>query len=129
MRVAAPHVIVLLLPASPDGSWGNALTTAANAARVGIRVVMVAPSREIVEPLAAVAGAERALSRSEVLSRPLVVVERHVGSGLVGGGVAPAMPLPRATAAAASRPAPPYPPAWPSRPAPSPPAPPAAPWT
>jgi hypothetical protein len=37
-----------------------------------------------------VAGAERALARNEVLSRPLVVVERHVGSGLVGGGVAPA---------------------------------------
>jgi hypothetical protein len=92
VRVAAPHVIVLLLPASPDGSWGNALTTAANAARVGIRVVMVAPSREVVEPLAAVAGAERALARNEVLSRPLVVVERHVGSGLVGGGVTPLMP-------------------------------------
>ena len=94
VRVAAPHVIVLMLPASPDGTWGNALTTAANAARVGIRVVMVAPSREIVEPLAAVAGAERALARNEVLSKPLVVVERHVGSGLVGGGVAPAMPPP-----------------------------------
>ncbi len=92
VRVAAPHVIVLLLPASPDGSWGNALTTAANAARVGIRVVMVAPSREIVEPLAAVAGAERALARNEVLSKPLVVVERHVGSGLVAGGVPPPMP-------------------------------------
>lgn len=96
VRVAAPHVIVLLLPAAPDGTWGNALTTAANAARLGIRVVMVAPSREIVEPLAAVAGAERALSRNEVLSKPLVVVERHVGSGLVGGGVAPAMSPPTA---------------------------------
>ena len=92
VRVAAPHVIVLMLPAAPDGTWGSALTTAANAARVGIRVVMVAPSREIVEPLAAVAGAERALARNEVLSKPLVVVERHVGSGLVGGGGAPAMP-------------------------------------
>jgi hypothetical protein len=50
---------------------------------------MVAPSRDIVEPLAAVAGAERALSRADVLSRPLVVVERSVGSGLVGGAVAP----------------------------------------
>jgi hypothetical protein len=96
VRVAAPHVIVLMLPASPDGTWGNALTTAANAARVGIRVVMVAPSREIVEPLAAVAGAERALARNEVLSKPLVVVERHVGSGLVGGGVAPVMQPPPA---------------------------------
>ena len=92
VRVAAPHVIVLLLPAAPDATWGNALTTAANAARVGVRVVMVAPSREIVEPLAAVAGAERALARAEVLSKPLVVVERHVGSGLVGGGVAPPLP-------------------------------------
>ena len=57
-RVVAPHVIVLLLPAAPDGTWGNALTTAQNAAKVGVRVVMVAPSRDIVEPLAAVAGAD-----------------------------------------------------------------------
>jgi hypothetical protein len=88
VRAVAPHVIVLLLPSAPDGSWGPALTTAANAARVGVRVVMVAPSREVVEPLAAVAGAEKALSRAEVLSKPLVVVERLVGAGLVGG-VAP----------------------------------------
>jgi len=45
-----------------------------------VRVVMVAPSREIVEPLAAVAGAERALARAEVLSKPLVVVERPAGA-------------------------------------------------
>jgi Tfp pilus assembly protein PilZ len=88
-RVVAPHVIVLILPAAPDGTWGSALTTAQNAAKVGVRVVMVAPSREIVEPLAAVAGAERALSRSEVLSKPLAIVERSVGSGLIGGGEAP----------------------------------------
>jgi hypothetical protein len=91
-RVVAPHVIVLLLPSAPDGTWGAALTTAQNAAKVGVRVVMVAPSREIVEPLAAVAGAERALARSDVLSRPLVVVERSVGPGLVGGAEAPAAP-------------------------------------
>ena len=83
-RAVAPHVIVLLLPATPDATWVSALTTAQNAAKVGVRVVMVAPSREIVEPLAAVAGAERALARAEVLSRPLVVVERAVGAGLVG---------------------------------------------
>jgi hypothetical protein len=88
-RAVAPHVIVLLLPAAPDGTWGSALTTAQNAAKVGVRVVMVAPSRDIVEPLAAVAGAERALSRADVLSRPLVVVERSVGTGLVGGAAAP----------------------------------------
>ncbi|ACG74032.1 type IV pilus assembly PilZ [Anaeromyxobacter sp. K] len=80
VRAAAPHTVVLLLPAVPDGTWGAALTTAASAARVGVRVVMVAPSREIVEPLAAVAGAERALARAEVLSRPLVVMERLPGS-------------------------------------------------
>jgi PilZ domain len=99
-RVVAPHVIVLILPAAPDGSWGSALTTAQNAARVGVRVVMVAPAREIVEPLAAVAGAERALSRSDVLSRPLVVVERSVGAGLVGGGLEPppSAPAPAARA-------------------------------
>jgi Tfp pilus assembly protein PilZ len=88
-RAVAPHVIVLLLPAAPDGSWGSALTTAQSAAKVGVRVVMVAPSRDVVEPLAAVAGAERALARAEVLSRPLVVVERSVGSGLVGSPVPP----------------------------------------
>jgi hypothetical protein len=84
-RVVAPHVIVLILPAAPDGTWGGALTTAQNAAKVGVRVVMVAPSREIVEPLAAVAGAERAFARTDVLSQPLVVVERAVGTGRVGG--------------------------------------------
>jgi PilZ domain-containing protein len=99
-RVVAPHVIVLILPAAPDGTWGSALTTAQNAAKVGVRVVMVAPAREIVEPLAAVAGAERALSRSEVLSKPLVVVERTVGTGLVGGGVE--APGPRVADAAAA---------------------------
>lgn len=91
-RVVAPHVIVLILPAAPDGTWGGALTTAQNAAKVGVRVVMVAPAREIVEPLAAVAGAERALSRSEVLSRPLVVVERSAGAVPAGG--APQAPVP-----------------------------------
>jgi hypothetical protein len=92
-RAVAPHVIVLLLPAAPDGTWGGALTMAQNAAKIGVRVVMVAPSREVVEPLAAVAGAERALSRSDVLSKPLVVVERSVGSGLVGGTPPPVSPL------------------------------------
>jgi PilZ domain len=105
-RAVAPHVIVLILPAAPDGSWGSALTTAQNAAKVGVRVVMVAPSRDIVEPLAAVAGAERALARADVLSRPLVVVERSVGSGLVGGAVAPPA---RAAAAPTGAPPPPFP--------------------
>lgn len=76
-RVVAPHVIVLLMPATPDGSWGPALTTAQNSARVGTRVIMVAPSREVVEPLAMVAGAERALARAEVLARPLIVIDRN----------------------------------------------------
>jgi len=111
-RVVAPHVIVLLLPAAPDGTWGGALTTAQNAAKVGVRVVMVAPSREVVEPLAAVAGAERALARSDVLSRPLVVVERSVGAGLLGG-VPPPPPSP---AAAPPRPAADPPPAAAPRP-------------
>jgi hypothetical protein len=93
-RAVAPHVIVLLLPAAPDAAWGTALTTAQNAAKVGVRVVMVAPSRDIVEPLAAVAGAERALARAEVLSKPLVVVERLVGTGPLGGGLPP-LPAPR----------------------------------
>ncbi len=98
VRAVAPHVLVLLLPAAPDGSWGPALTTAANAAKVGVRVVMIAPSREVVEPLAAVAGAERALARAEVLSRPLVVVERTVGV-TPPGAVSAAPPAPRPAAA------------------------------
>jgi hypothetical protein len=107
-RAVAPHVIVLLLPAAPDGTWGSALTAAQNAAKVGVRVVMVAPSRDIVEPLAAVAGAERALARGDVLSRPLVVVERSVGSGLVGTGAhPPARPAAIAPPPAAPPPAPP----------------------
>jgi hypothetical protein len=102
----APHVIVLLLPASPDGTWGSALTTAANAAKVGVRVVMVAPSRDVVEPLAAVAGAERALARAEVLSRPLIVMERSAGAGPAGGrSVAPPVFLPNDPAAARPSPA------------------------
>jgi hypothetical protein len=119
-RAVAPHVIVLLLPAAPDASWGNALTTAQNAAKVGVRVVMVAPSRDIVEPLAAVAGAERALARSEVLAKPLLIVERAVGSGLIGGGVAPAAPHGNGRPAATTPPpapppsASPFPPAAPS---------------
>jgi len=84
VRAVAPHVVVLLLPAAPDGTWGTALTTAANAAKVGVRVVMVAPSREIVEPLAVVAGAEKALARAEVLSRPVVVVERVSAASSLG---------------------------------------------
>jgi PilZ domain-containing protein len=118
MRAAAPHVVCLLLPAAPDGSWGAALTTAASAARVGVRVVMIAPSREIVEPLAAVAGAERALARSEVLARPLVVVDRHAGGGPIGAAAVvspppgvlipppPAVPAPPLRPAAGDAPVP-----------------------
>ena len=106
-RVVAPHVIVLILPAAPDGTWGGALTTAQNAAKVGVRVVMVAPSREVVEPLAAVAGAERAFARADVLARPISVVERAVGPGLVGGQ-APVIPPPP-PAAGPPRPPPPLP--------------------
>jgi hypothetical protein len=92
MRVVAPHAVVLLLPAAPDATWGNALTAAASAAKVGVRVVMVGPAREIVEPLAAVAGAERAYSRAEVLVRPLMVMERSAGPGLVGQAASPPRP-------------------------------------
>jgi len=95
LRAIAPQVIVLLLPASPDASWGGALTTTSAASRVGVRVVMVAPSREVVEPLAAVAGAERALSRAEVLSRPALVVDRAAATPVPARPPpAPAAPLP-----------------------------------
>jgi hypothetical protein len=101
MRVVAPHAVVLVLPAAPDSTWGSALTAAAGAARLGVRIVMVGPSRDLVEPLAAVAGAERAFSRAEVLARPLVVVERAGGPGLIGGPEPhpAAAPPPRSTLA------------------------------
>jgi hypothetical protein len=114
MRAVAPHCIVLLLPAAPDASWGGALTAAAAAARVGVRVVMVGPAREIVEPLAAVAGADRALSRQEVLIRPTSVVERPGGTpAFATASPARAQPRPappRAAASPAPTPAPDAPP-------------------
>ncbi len=70
-----PHAVVLVLPVTPSASWGPALTSAASAAQAGVRVVLVAPVRDVVEPLAAAAGAERALSRAEVLARPLSVLD------------------------------------------------------
>jgi hypothetical protein len=94
LRLVAPHAVVLVLPASPDATWGTALTSAASTAHFGVRVVMVGPSRDLVEPLAAVAGAERAFSRAEVLARPLVVVERTVGGGLIGQAEPPPRPPP-----------------------------------
>jgi Tfp pilus assembly protein PilZ len=110
LRAFAPQVVVLLLPATPDAGWGAALTAAASAARVGVRVMVVAPSREIVEPLAVVAGAERALSRAEVLSRPLSVVERSAGRAPSG----PAPIRPGATASFPPAAAPFAPPAAPA---------------
>jgi hypothetical protein len=118
MRVVAPHAVVLVLPAAPDSSWGTALTSAAGATRVGVRIVMVGPSRDLVEPLAAVAGAERAFSRAEVLARPLVVVERALGTGLIGQPAAPGdppypppppLPLPPAAPVTLSEPGSPQP--------------------
>ncbi len=79
-RVVTPSVLVLILPAQPDATWGAALTTAATASKAGVMVVMVAPQRDVVQSLAAVAGASRALSRAEVLARPLLVVERPGGA-------------------------------------------------
>ncbi len=96
LRQVAPQVIVLMLPASPDASWGSALTAAQAAARVGVRVVLVAPSRDVVEPLAAVAGADRAMARAEVLSRPMAVMDRTVPPAAAGPAAVPAPPLPPA---------------------------------
>ena len=90
LKQVAPHVIVLMLPAAPDATWGGALTAAQGAARVGVRVVLVAPAREVVEPLAAVAGADRAMARAEVLSRPMSVVERPGPQVAVASAPAPA---------------------------------------
>jgi hypothetical protein len=101
-RIVTPAFLVLLLPAHPDATWGAALTTAANAARAGVQVVMVAPQRDVVQPLASVAGASRAFSRAEVLARPLVVVERLAPAA---GGAPP--PVPARAPAAMVPPAPP----------------------
>ncbi|MGB8930632.1 MAG: pilus assembly protein PilZ, partial [Anaeromyxobacteraceae bacterium] len=46
-RVVTPSILVLILPAQPDATWGAALTTAATAARAGVMVVMVAPQRDV----------------------------------------------------------------------------------
>jgi hypothetical protein len=94
LRVVAPHAVVLVLPAAPDSSWGTALTAAAAPARLGTRIVMVGPSRDMVEPLAAVAGAERAFSRAEVVARPLMVMERAGGGGLIGPASPPGQTAP-----------------------------------
>lgn len=110
VRAVGPQMLALVLPASPDATWGAALTVAQDAARAGVRVVMVAPSREIVEPLAAVAGAERALSRADLLERPAML-----------GDAAPQRPA-TFRAVEAPRPRPP-PDAPPPRPAPIPAAP------
>ena len=75
VRAVSPLVLALVLPVSPDATWGAALTAAQGAARGGVRVVMVAPSREVVEPLAAVAGAQRAISRAELLASPATLTE------------------------------------------------------
>jgi hypothetical protein len=98
-RVVAPGVLVLILPAQPDATWGAALTTAATAARAGVQVIMVAPQRDVVQPLAAVAGASRALSRAEVLARPTLVVERP-GAVPPSTGLPPLPPSPPAQASA-----------------------------
>jgi hypothetical protein len=70
-----------------------------------VRVVVVAPSRDVVEPLAAVAGAERALARAEVLARPLSVVERLPGTGAAPATFAqPAAATPRSVPPPRQRP-------------------------
>jgi hypothetical protein len=111
-RVVTPSVLVLILPAAPDATWGAALTTAATAARAGVQVVMVAPQRDVVLPLASVAGATRALSRAEVLARPLLVVERPSATSQP---IVPPPPLP--TQAVPPSAPPPPPPANPFAPA------------
>ncbi len=80
--IVAPHAIVLVLPETPETSWGTALTASATAAQAGVRVVLVAPSPEVVEPLALVSGAERALSRSEALASPRSVLGSPPPRGL-----------------------------------------------
>jgi hypothetical protein len=109
LRLAAPQLLVLLLPEAPDASWGPGLAAAAGAARAGVRVVVVAPSRDAVEPLASVAGAERAVARAELLARPAALFEAPApppwrapaaapagGGPAVGSASAPARPPPPA---------------------------------
>jgi hypothetical protein len=107
LRLAAPALVILLLPAAPDASWGAALAAAAGAARAGVRVVVVAPAREAVEPLAAVAGAERAMSRDELLARPEAAFERPPSAAATVPPTASApLPAPSAPPPAAPVPAP-----------------------
>jgi hypothetical protein len=114
LRLAAPQLVALVLPAAPDASWGTALASAAAAARLGVRVVVIAPARDVVEPLAAVAGAERALSRADVIARPLLLLDRPASSAV------PAPPPPRLPDPPGPSPVaapPPAPPPEPPRPA------------
>jgi hypothetical protein len=109
LRVAAPEVLLLLLPATPDASWGAALTVASGAARVGVRVVLVAPAPDVVEPLAAVAGAERSVARAAVLERPLAVLDGREAARPAAGSLArpaagPLSPAPAPAQAAAPPP-------------------------
>lgn len=112
VRTVTPLILALVLPASPDATWGAALTTAQAAARAGIRVVMIAPSREVVEPLAAVAGAERALARADLLARPAALTDAAPARA-----AAPRAPEPRPRPVAAA----PSPPIVPTVPSPAPP--------
>lgn len=120
--IITPHAIVLVLPEMPSANWGVALTASATAAQAGVRVVLVAPSRDVVEPLAIVSGAERALSRAEVLVAPRTVLgapparglpppipRRRGGTGAfpVATGTSAARPLPGATTLPAPAPTPP----------------------
>lgn len=108
LRVLSPQVLVLLLPSAPDASWGAALTAAQGAARLGVKVIMVSPSREMVEPLAAVAGAQAALSRAEVLARPSIVLELEASPAaapLRGGSVPQAVSAAPASSSSSAAPA------------------------
>jgi hypothetical protein len=111
LRLAAPQLLVLLLPETPDASWGAGLAAASGAARAGVRVIVVAPSREAVEPLAFVAGAERAVARAELLARPAAVFDPPPAPARAAP--APGRPSPAPPAAAQPEPG-----AAPARPAP-----------
>jgi PilZ domain len=114
LALLAPQAIVLILPAAPAAAWGAALTTAATAALQGVRVIVVAPSREAVEPLAAVAGAERALARADVLAHPGSVLEGRAPPGRLSPPPLPARAAPGAPAPPAPRGAPREPPPAPA---------------
>lgn len=110
VRAVHPQAVVLLVPQAMDAQWARALSLSIPGALMSV----VASSAERLVPLAQSAMTARVVLRSDVLSQPLLVLNR--------GATGPSAPH---SAPAPGRIAPPPPPAR-SVPPPPPPPPPAA---